>query len=168
MKERYSWNFRKCCFLIVLTLFSNLIFVIIFVFTRINGLSRARKYPTMWAYGRHYRVDSVDVKREFFDCGIIVDFKQSNQSSSKDKNIVEGNLQYVGKIQEIIELDYCSFKCCNIKCRWYEAFERTHRHDTHSGLFSIDSSCFLLEDKEPYVLPIHCECKYFFNSNKKR
>jgi hypothetical protein len=33
----------------------------------------------------------------------------------------------------------------------------TQRHDTHSGFFSIDSSRLLLEDKEPYVLPIHCE-----------
>jgi predicted Fe-S protein YdhL (DUF1289 family) len=39
------------------------IFLIIFVFTKINGLSQARKYPTMWAYGRHYHVESVDVKR---------------------------------------------------------------------------------------------------------
>jgi len=87
----------------------------------------------------------------------MVDFKQSSRASSKDKNIIEGNLQYVGKIQEIIELDYHSFKCCIFKCRWYEAFERTGRHDTHSGLFSIYSSRFLAEDKEPYVLPIHCE-----------
>ena len=115
----------------------------------------------MWAYGRHYRVERVDVNRRTFDCGVMVDFKQSSRASSKDKNIVEGNLQYVGKIQEIIELDYRSFKCCIFKCKWYEAFERTRRHDTHSGLFSIDSSKYLLEDKEPYVLPIHCEQVFF-------
>jgi hypothetical protein len=116
-----------------------------------------RKYPAMWAYGRYYRVESIDVKRQPFDCGIMVDFKQSSLANSKDKNIIEGNLHYVGKIQEIIELDYCSFKCCIFKCRWYEAFDRTRRHDTHSGLFSTNSSRFLPEDKEPYVLPIHCE-----------
>ena len=54
-------------------------------------------------------------------------------------------------------MDYWSFKCCIFKCRWYEAFERTRRHDTHSGLFSIDSSRLLPEEKEPYVLLIHCE-----------
>ena len=70
-----------------------------------------RKYPAMWAYGRHYRVESIDVKRRSFDCGIMVDFKQSSQASSKDKNIIEGNVQYVGKIQEMIELNYRSFKC---------------------------------------------------------
>ena len=87
----------------------------------------------------------------------MVDFKQSSRASSKDKKIIEGNLQYVGKVHEIIELDYHSFKFCIFKCRWHEAFERTRRHDIQSGLFSIDSSRFLLEDKEPYVLPIHCE-----------
>ena len=56
----------------------------------------------MWAYGRHYRVERVDVKRRTFDCGVMVDFKQSSWASSKYKNIVEGNLQYVGKIQKIL------------------------------------------------------------------
>jgi hypothetical protein len=63
VKERYSWNFTKFCFLTILTLLNLLIFVIIIVFTEINGLSQARKYSTMWAYGWNYRVESVDVKR---------------------------------------------------------------------------------------------------------
>ena len=119
----------------------------------------------MWEYGHHYHVERVCVKKRSFDCGVMVDFKQSSRSSSKDKNIVEGNLQYVGKIKEIIELDYRSFKCCIFKCKWYEAFERTRRHDAHCGLFSIDSSKYLLEDKEPYVLPIHCEQVFFSQNN---
>ena len=63
VKERYSWNFTKCCFLIVLTLLTLLIFIIIFVFNEINGISQERKYPAMWAYERKYHVESVDVKR---------------------------------------------------------------------------------------------------------
>jgi hypothetical protein len=50
----------------------------IFVLTEINGLSHERKYTAMWAYERHCRVESVDVKRGYFDCGIMVDFKQSS------------------------------------------------------------------------------------------
>lgn len=53
----------------------------------------------MWEYGRHYHVESVYVKRQSFDSGIMVDFKQSSRASSKDKNIIEGNLQYAGKTQ---------------------------------------------------------------------
>jgi hypothetical protein len=63
VKERYSWNFTKYFLLTIWTLLPILIFIIIFVFNEINGLSQARKYPAMWAYGRHYRVGSVDVKR---------------------------------------------------------------------------------------------------------
>jgi len=115
----------------------------------------------MWAYGHHYRVERVDEKRRSFDCGVMVDFKQPSRASSKDKNVIEGNLQYIGKIQEIIELDYRSFKCSIFKRKWYESFDRTQRHDIHSGLFSIDSSKYLPLDKEPYVLPIHCEQVFF-------
>ena len=71
------------------------------VLIEINGLSQARKYHAMWAYGRHYGVEMVDVRIWTFDCGIMVDFKQSSWASSKYKNIIEGNLQYVGKFQEI-------------------------------------------------------------------
>ena len=46
----------------------------------------------MWAYGRHYHVERIDLKRCSFDCGVMVDFKQSSRASSKDKNIIEGNL----------------------------------------------------------------------------
>ena len=70
MKERYSWNFTKCCFLTILTLLTILIFVIIFVFFEINGLSQVRKYPTMWEYGQHYCVESLDVK----DDNLIVEY----------------------------------------------------------------------------------------------
>ena len=115
----------------------------------------------MWAYGHHYRVERVDAKRRSFDCGVMVDFKQSSRASSKDKNVIEGNLQYVGKIQEIIELDYHSFKCCIFNCKWYEAFNMTRIHDIRSGLFYIYSSKYIPQYKEPYVLPIHYEHVFF-------
>ena len=78
VKEMYNYNFTKCCFLIVLTLFTILIFVIIFVLTKVNGISQERKYLAMWEYGWHYHEERVDVKILSFDCGITVDFKQSN------------------------------------------------------------------------------------------
>ena len=106
----------------------------------------------MWEYGWHYHVEIIYLKRLSFGCGVMVYFKQSIRASSKDKNIFEGNLQYVGKIEEIIELDYQSFKCCVFKCIWYVAFERTQRHDTHSGLFSIDYLRYLPKYKEPGII----------------
>jgi hypothetical protein len=98
VNESYSWNSTQYCFLTILTLLTILIFVIICVFTEINGFSQAMKYPIMWAYGQNYHVESVEVKRRSFDCGIMVDFKKFIRASSKEKNTIEGNLQYVGKI----------------------------------------------------------------------
>ena len=138
-------------------LFNNVYIVVFSSWTKTNGLIQLRRYPAMWEYGWDYHVEWRDIKISSFGCGVMVDFKKSSWAILKDKNIIEGNLQYVGKIQEIIELDYRSFKCNIFKCRWYEAFETMQRHDTHSGLFSIDSLRYLPEDKDPYVLPIHCE-----------
>lgn len=47
----------------------------LFFLTEINGLLQESKYPTMWAYGQHYHVKCVDVKRRCFNCGIMVYFK---------------------------------------------------------------------------------------------
>ena len=132
--------FTKYSFNAILTLLSIQLCIIIFIFTKLNDLSWVLKYHAMRAYCWHYHLERVDDKRWPFDGSIMVDFKQSSWENSKDKNIIEGNLQYVGNIVEINELDYQSFKCCNFKCRWYESFERTQRHDTHNRIFSIDSS----------------------------
>ena len=56
----------------------------------------------MWAYDQHYHVESIDVKRWLFDCGIMVDFKQSSRASSKDKNIIEGNYNMLGKYNKLL------------------------------------------------------------------
>lgn len=101
-KEMYSWNFIVCCFLIVLAPLTILILIIIFVWAQINHISHTIKYPTMWAYGRNYHVD---VKKQSIDCDIMFFFKQYSCSSSKDKNIIKENLQYVARTQEIIRLD---------------------------------------------------------------
>ena len=45
------------------------------------------------------------------DCGVEVEFDQYSRSSHRDQNLVRGTLGYVGKIQEIIEVDLSSFQC---------------------------------------------------------
>ncbi|WMV18692.1 hypothetical protein MTR67_012077 [Solanum verrucosum] len=45
-------------------------------------------------------------------------------ASSKDKNQIDANLTYYGKIVDILELDYYNhFKVVLFKCEWYEAKE---------------------------------------------
>jgi len=40
------------------------------------------------------------------DFGIAATFKRPWQSSARDRNIIEADVEYIGKLQEIVELDY--------------------------------------------------------------
>ena len=70
----------------------------------------------MCAYGQHFHTENADDGHMTQDCGIEVDFDQSSQSSHCDQNLVRGTLGYVGKIQEIIEVDFSSFQCVIFRC----------------------------------------------------
>jgi len=56
----------------------------------------------MWAYGQHFRIEKIDYNRVIFECEVMVYFDQASHASIKYKNLIEGTLQYVGKIQQII------------------------------------------------------------------
>lgn len=74
----------------------------------------------------------------------MVDFEQAICASGKDTNWIEGNLEYYGKIQKNIELNFRSFKCVMLRCKWYQ---RSIVHDAPSNYIAIDSIKYLPEDK---------------------
>lgn len=96
----------------------------------------------MWAYNQHFRIKKKDSNRMTFDYGVMLDFDQASRASTKDTNLIEGKIQYVGKIQEILQLDFRSFKCVLFKCKWFEGFvnRRKMLHDIPSGSYAIDST----------------------------
>ena len=69
----------------------------------------------MWAYGQHFRIEKKDNNIKTFDYGVMVDFDQESHASTKDTNLIEGKIEYVGKIQEILQLNFRSFKCVVFK-----------------------------------------------------
>jgi hypothetical protein len=56
----------------------------------------------MWAYGHHFRTEDVDDGHMTQDCGVEFKFDQSSHTSHRDQNTIQGELGYIGKIQEII------------------------------------------------------------------
>jgi len=56
------------------------------------------------------------------DYGVFFVFNQTNHASSMDTNPIEEQLDYVGTIHEIIELDDRSFKCVIFKYKWFDIF----------------------------------------------
>ena len=65
----------------------------------------------MSVYGHHFNTENVDVGNITQDYGVEVKLDQSSQSNHRDQNLVRGMLGYVGKIEEIIEVDFSSFQC---------------------------------------------------------
>jgi len=119
----------------------------------------------MWAYGQHFRIEKIDHNRVTFDYGVMVNFHQAIHECKIDKNLIEGTLQHVGKIQQIIQLDYRSFQCVVFICKWFDTLDRrTILHDDNSEYYLINYIKYLAEDKEPYVLPQHCSqvCFYLY------
>jgi hypothetical protein len=81
-----------------------------------------KTYPTMWAYGHHFRVESAYHVKQTCDCGAFVAFNQTSHANSRDTNPIEAQLDYVFIIHEIIKLDYRSFRGVIFKCKWLDIF----------------------------------------------
>ena len=66
----------------------------------------------MWAYGHHFRTEDVDDRHMTQDCAVEVDFNQFSCANHHDQDLIQGKLGYVGKIQDIIRVDFSSFPMC--------------------------------------------------------
>jgi hypothetical protein len=118
----------------------------------------------MWAYGQHFRVENVDKHRATLDCGIMASFKQQSRASARDLNLLDGELDYVGKIQDILEVNLRSFTIILFHVQWFQVIQRgpnrTVRRDPN-GFYAIDSSKLLRKNEDPFALPQHCEQIFF-------
>jgi hypothetical protein len=52
----------------------------------------------MWVYGHHFHTKDVDYGHITQDCGLEVNFNQYICASHRDQNLIEGKLDYIGKI----------------------------------------------------------------------
>ena len=67
----------------------------------------ARKFKSMYAYGYHFRVKSAEQSiKNTCDSRVVAIFCQPCRSGRIDQNVVNADLEYIGQIVDIIELDY--------------------------------------------------------------
>ena len=94
----------------------------------------------MWEYGHHFCTENANARNITKYCGVEVDFDQSSRSSHRDQNLVREALGYVGKIQEIIEVNLSSFQCVIFRCKWWDTFVQNNVKEYHdSRLICINS-----------------------------
>ena len=67
---------------------------------------RATKYRSMWAFGNHYHVASAEAHIKMCNSGIAATFSCPYRAGLRDQNLVVAEVEYVGNLEEIIELNY--------------------------------------------------------------
>jgi len=66
----------------------------------------ATNYHFMYAFGNHLQVASVKKQLSIVNSRVIGTFEQECPSHSNDPNPIMVSIEYVGWIEEILELDY--------------------------------------------------------------
>jgi len=83
---------------------------------------QAKKFKTMYAYGSHFQVKSTEQKStSTCDFRIAIVFRQPCCFGRWDQNVVDEDLEYVGQIQEIVELDYIRHCIVFLVYEWVKA-----------------------------------------------
>ena len=102
----------------------------------------------MWAYGYHFFTEYADDGHITQDCGVEVEFEKYSHASHCDQNLIEGKLGYIGKIQEIMRVEFSSFQCVIFCCKWWDTFDRRNvKEDRDSGIICVNSKKMWVERK---------------------
>ncbi|XP_019255451.1 PREDICTED: uncharacterized protein LOC109234065 [Nicotiana attenuata] len=107
--------------------------------------SIAKRYFGYLINGYRFHTRQRDARRKTQNSGVTLGALTTSFASSKDKNPVDANLTYYGRIIDIVELDYGHFKVLLFKCDWYEV-----EHDIYSLTYVyFNKKCY---QEEPFIL----------------
>jgi hypothetical protein len=109
----------------------------------------------MWAYEHNFHIEDANERQVTLDCGVEVELDHSSCAIHRDYNMIEWKLDYVRKIQEIMQVDFSSFQCVIFKCKWWNTLDQSNVKEDHVSRRMWD------EVKDPYVFPKHCNQVFF-------
>ncbi|XP_076913508.1 uncharacterized protein LOC143572168 [Bidens hawaiensis] len=106
-----------------------------------------KTYYGYYANGYRFHTKSRDSKCITQNSGVSLTALTPSFASSRDKNPTVGNVDYYGRILDIIELDYWSkFRVVLFRCEWYQ------REKDDYGLTCINLKKLCYSD-DPFVMP---------------
>lgn len=120
--------------------------------------NRATKYRSMWAFGNHLRVVGVEAHLKTCDSGVAATFHRPCRAGLRDPNPVMADIEYVGHLEEIIELNYGGLCVVVLICSWVKANYRgnaaTIKKDRWG--FTVANFARLIPlGPESFALPMH-------------
>jgi hypothetical protein len=98
------------------------------------------------------------------DSGVATFFRRPCRSGRRDANVVDANLEYIGQILEIVELNYGRHCTVLLVCDWVKANYRgrnaTVRKDEW-GFTLANFNTMVPFGYESFAFPIHCDQVFF-------
>ena len=126
----------------------------------------AMKYRSMYAYGYKYRVQSAETSLKTCDSGIAATFVRECRFGIRDQNPVFAPVEYVGSLEEILELNYGTLKQVVLIGTWVRANYRgsaaTVKKDEW-GLTIANFSRTLPFGRDSFAFPSQVEQVFFSN-----
>ena len=127
-------------------------------------------YKSMYAYGNHYRVLSSEAHLKTSDSGIAATYKQVCRNSVRDGNIVMADVEYVGHIEEILELNYRRHCVVVLVCDFVKANYRgenaTIKKDKWGFTLANYARRYGRVCKDSFAFPMHCEQVFYSDANE--
>ena len=124
-----------------------------------------KHYMSMYAYGNHFRVLSSERTVKTCDSGVAATFKQVCRNGTRDSNQVNADVEYVGHIEEILELIYRRHCLVVLVCDFVKA-----NYAGESATIKRDKWGFTLANydrryrnicRDSFAFPSHCEQVFF-------
>jgi hypothetical protein len=132
-------------------------------------LHLAIRYRSMYAFENHLRVASEKSHLSTFDSRVIATFEQECRSHSNDRNPFMASLEYVGWIEEILELDYGRFQTIVLLCNWvvanYEGSSAIVKCDEY-GFTMINFEHLVPLFAQSFAFPMHVEQIFFVDGGR--
>jgi len=126
---------------------------------------QAQRFKSMYAYGYHYRVKSAeDSITKTCDSGVAAFFRRPCRSGRRDLNVIDANLEYIGQILEIVELNYGRHCTVLLVCDWVKANYRGRNATVKKdewGFTLANFNTMVPFGYESFAFPIHCDQVFF-------
>ncbi len=132
---------------------------------------KAMSYRAIYAYGKFICVENAKEHLTINDYGVMATFEQECVLGSNDQRPIRAKLEYVGWVEEILELNYGVLNIVVLLCNRVKANyignNATMKWNEYDFTF-VNFSSLIHVSNQSFVFPFHVQQFFFSNDQKER